>query len=146
MKFAIFSLLAVVLAIPSAQAAPASLAPFFGNTIVAQDQDTKAVAHLWLDPGGKYTLVYDLGVQKIIPVVNGVFRIEGRDGRYSVKSDGTVCFKPNTPPGKVYGMDTQQEIFAGHDCVALGSHAAGDQWTSRDAKGRTVKLWLLQGR
>lgn len=129
-------------------AADEPLAQYFGNSVLCRDESTGAVCHFWLNADRTYFLMYDRGAQKQAPTVGGDFRLEGRQGRYTVQQDGTgakVCLQPESVPDKQFAIEADKELFAGAACYVLATDKhAGDSWEQTD-QGRTYKLWLVRG-
>ncbi|MGC3979970.1 MAG: hypothetical protein QM808_01780 [Steroidobacteraceae bacterium] len=126
------------------------LADYQHNVLACLNTVTKATCYIWIGNVWKegdngYMVMWDRGVQTELPTVGGNFRVEGREGSYTYK-DGKICLTPKANPQKKYKAEAQGEIYSGAGCYELPVHKVGDQWTQKDAQGREVKFWLLQGR
>lgn len=124
------------------------LAAYYDNTLVCQNQVTKAKCRLWLNRDGKYFAFYDLGSQSKMPDINGPFQINGREGTYTLrKEDGKskLCLWIAAPRIKI-NAEQQREVFSEAGCNDFTAHKLGDTWTEKDLMGRDVKFWLMAGR
>lgn len=124
------------------------LAGYYDNTLVCQNQTTKAKCWLWLNRDGRYFAFYDVGPQAKAPDINGPFKINGREGTYTLRKDDgkyKLCLWIAAPRPKITA-ELQQEIFSEAACYAFTPHKAGDTWTSKDIGGRDYKFWLMEGR
>lgn len=131
-------------------AADDPLAAYYGNTLLCQNQSTRAVCHVWLNPDKSYFLMYDRGVQKEVPTTgkNGNYRIEGRRGTYELKGKPgayEVCLKPNAVPDKKFAIEVAGEIYAGKACYVLPEHKVGESWMQTVAGDKQYKMWLVKG-
>ncbi|MGC3982342.1 MAG: hypothetical protein QM808_13920 [Steroidobacteraceae bacterium] len=150
MLVAVLGLLATHLLAAATRDAHDPLYVYYWNSLVCQNQVTKAVCHLWLNPDGRYLLVYDLGVQDRPLEIDGPYRIEGRDGSYKLKGrpgSYQVCITPDKPPkGKVYVSEQRKELFAVAGCYEIVQRSVGDIWMQNNTAGQVNKLWLLANR
>ncbi|MFT3906956.1 MAG: hypothetical protein QM718_11670 [Steroidobacteraceae bacterium] len=124
------------------------LAELYGNTLVCQNQVTKAKCRLWVNPDGKYFAFFDNGSQPNPPDINGPFQIEGREGTYTVRNDtgaNQLCLWIAAPRIKLLA-EANKEMYSESACYALGAHKVGESWVEKDASGRDVKFWLMAGR
>lgn len=142
----------LTLTVTWAASAPAASQPgdplyvYYWNSIVCQNQKTKAVCHLWLNQDRTYLLTYDLGVQDKPLEVSGPYRLEAWEGTYTLKGR-EVCLQPEpSPRGKVFVSRERGELFAQPGCYAVGPHNIGDIWMQADRAGNAVKIWLLSNR
>lgn len=126
------------------------LAGYHHNVLACLNNVTKATCYIWIGNVWKegdngYLVTWDRGAQTELPTVGGNYRVEGRDGTYAMK-DGKICLTPKSNPKKTYKAEDQGEIYSGSGCFEFPVHQVGDKWTQKDAKGREVTFWLLQGR
>jgi hypothetical protein len=135
-------------AIP-ARAADDALASYFDNTLVWQNQVSKFTGRLWLNRDGKYYAFYDMGEQSVPPDTNGPFRVQGREGTYTLRGSAApyqLCLWP-AAPRIVIGADKANEVYASGRCYEFTPHAAGEQWNeSADPTQRSYRFWLRAGR
>ncbi len=139
---------ACMLAVPASAADADPLAAYYDNTLVCQNQVTKAKCRLWLNRTGKFYVFYDLGSQPKKPDINGPFQINGREGTYTLRKDGAkykLCLWPAAP--RIYiNAEQQREVFTDAGCNDFTPHKLNDSWTDKDLVGRDVKFWLMEGR
>lgn len=131
-------------------AADDPLSAYYGNTLLCQNQSTKAICHVWLNQDKSYFLMYDRGVQKEVPVTgnNANYRIEGRRGTYELKGKPgayEVCLKPDNVPNKKFAIETAGEIYAGKACYVLPERKLGESWLQTAAGDKQYKMWLVKG-
>lgn len=140
---------ALVLLSGTARAAEESpLTQYYGNTLLCQNQTSKAVCHLWLNEDGSYFLLYDRGVQPDVPVAGGNFRVEGRRGKYKLQGKAgayQVCLTPDAVKAKTFKIEEAKEIYGGKACYALPEHKVGEKWTQAGDGGQQYKMWLVKG-
>ncbi|MFT3807383.1 hypothetical protein [Arenimonas sp.] len=132
----------------SVVAADDPLASYYGNTLLCQNQSSKAICHLWLNPDRTFFVMYDRGVQPDVPVAGGNFRIEGRRGTYQLQGKPgayEVCLKPDSVPGKKFAIEMTGEIYGGKACYALPERQLGSSWMHSTADGKQYKMWLVKG-
>jgi hypothetical protein len=132
-----------------ARAADETLAAYFDNTLVWQNQVSKSTGRLWLNRDGKYYAFYDMGEQSVPPNANGPFRVQGREGTYTLRGSAApyqLCLWPAAPRIAI-GADRANEVYAGGRCYDFTPHAVGDNWSeSADPTNRTYRFWLRAGR
>jgi hypothetical protein len=132
-----------------AAAPPADpLAAYYENTLACQDQVSKAVCRVWLNRDGHYYAFYDLGPQERPPGIDGPFRIEGREGTYTLRTEAgsyQLCLWVAAPRIRI-GAEKQRELYSEASCYAFMPHKVGESWNESDSSGRSIKLWLLAGR
>lgn len=124
------------------------LADYYANTLVCQNQVTKAVCRLWVNPDGHYFAFFDNGSQPNPPGIEGPFQIEGREGTYTVRNDDgstQLCLWVAAPRIRLLA-ESQQQMYSESACYPLAAHKAGESWLAKDASGRDVKFWLMAGR
>ena len=126
-----------------------TLGDYYDNTLIWQNQISRAVGRLWLNRDGRYYAFYNLGSQSRPPDVNGPFQVEGRIGTYTVREDAgqsLLCLWPAAPRTRL-GAEIQHELFAENRCYRLPLHRVGDSWTQLDdTDGRAYKYWFVPGR
>jgi hypothetical protein len=147
-----FSAIAVACLLPllSPAAAPPTdpLAAYYENTLACQNQESKAVCRVWLNRDGHYYAFYALGPQAKPPDIDGPFRIEGREGTYTLRAEAgayQLCLWVAAPRIRI-GAEKQRELYSEATCYAFTPHKVGDSWSENDLSGRSNKLWLLAGR
>jgi hypothetical protein len=122
---------------------------YYDATLIWQNQETKAVGRLWLNPGGKYFAFYNLGPQARPPDITGPFQVQGREGSYTLRtSDGglQLCLWVAAPRQEI-GAEQRHELFSEARCYALSPHHVGEVWSETAASdGRSYKFWLVKGR
>ncbi|MGC3980482.1 MAG: hypothetical protein QM808_04400 [Steroidobacteraceae bacterium] len=137
-----------VLHAASSAAADSPLTAYYGNTLLCQNQSSKAICHIWLNQDGSYFLMYDRGVQADVPTgAKGNYRIEGRRGTYELKGAAgayQVCLQPNAVDGKQFAIETAGEIYAGKSCYVLPEKQVGDSWM-QSSGSQQYKMWLVKG-
>jgi hypothetical protein len=143
-------LASALLPICSQSAAPPAdpLANYYDNTLACQNQVSKGVCRVWLNRDGHYFAFYDLGKQETPPGIDGPFRIEGREGTYTVRSEGgsyQLCLWVMAPRIRI-GAEKQRELYSETTCYPFTPHKVGESWSEDDLAGRSNKLWLLPGR
>lgn len=124
------------------------LANYYENTLACQNQQSKAVCRLWLNRDGRYYVFYDLGPQAKMADIDGPFRIEGREGTFTLRRDGgkyQLCLWV-AAPRILLGAEREQELFSEARCYPFTPHQVGDRWSQSDPAGRDNTLWLLKGR
>jgi hypothetical protein len=141
---------ACLLPLCALSAAPAAdpLANYYDNTLACQNQVSKGVCRVWLNRDGHYFVFYDLGAQAKPPDINGPFRIEGREGTYTLREEAgsyQLCLWVAAPRIRI-GAEQQRELYSEATCYAFTPHKVGDSWSENDLAGRSNKLWLLAGR
>jgi hypothetical protein len=57
-----------------------ALHDYFHNTLIWQNQASRATGRIWLNPDGRYYAFYNLGPQPKAPDVHGPFQVEGAPG------------------------------------------------------------------
>lgn len=134
----------------SSMAADDSISAYYGNTLLCQNQTSKAICHVWFNQDGTYFLMYDRGVQPDVPVTgnNANYRIEGRKGTYTVQGKSgayEVCLKPDVVPGKKFAIEAASEIYAGKSCYVLPEHKVGESWMQTAGGNQQYKMWLVKG-
>ncbi|MGC3982148.1 MAG: hypothetical protein QM808_12905 [Steroidobacteraceae bacterium] len=124
------------------------LESYYGNTVACQNQVTKATCRLWLNRDGKYFSFYDVGTQAKMPDSNGPFKINGREGTFTLRKENgnyKLCLWVAAPRIKITA-EQQREIYSEGACYPFTPKKVGDSWTEKDLMGRDVKMWLMQGR
>jgi len=149
-KFHLFSafILLISLYIPTTTHAVEPLADYYNSTLFCQNQQTQAKCWLWLNADGNYFAFYDVGPQEQMPDTNGPFRINGRDGTYTLReAEGgyQLCLWPAAPRIKITA-ESQREIYSEGSCYPFNIHKPGDEWSGQDLVGRDYKFWLMEGR
>jgi hypothetical protein len=146
--FALLGVCLMPLLAPAAAPPADPLAAYYDNTLACQDQASKAVCRVWLNRDGHYYAFYDLGPQAKQPDIDGPFRIEGREGTYTLRSEAgsyQLCLWVAAPRIRI-GAEKQREIYSEATCYAFTPHKLGESWNESDSSGRSIKLWLLAGR
>ena len=133
----------------SSLAADDTLGAYFDNTLVWQNQASKSTGRLWLNRDGKYYAFYDVGEQKQPPMADGPFRVQGREGTYTLRGTSApyqLCLWP-AAPRIVIGAEKANEVYAGARCYDFTPRAVGDTWTeTADPTNRSYKFYLRKGR
>jgi hypothetical protein len=124
------------------------LASYFDNSLVCEDQSTRATCRLWLYRDGSYRAFFAVAAPPAAPDIHGPFRINGREGTYTLREDGSrhqLCLFAGAPR-VLLSAERQQVLFAESRCYPVEAHRVGDRWTQADALGHRYRLWLLEGR
>jgi len=135
------------LALPLLAAEP--LSEYYDNTLVWQNQSTRAVGRMWLNRDGHYFAFYNMGPQAKVPDTNGPFQVQGRQGSYTLREqDGhySLCLWPAAPRMRI-GAEVQHELFSEGACYSFVPHKSGELWMEdNDPGSRSYKMWLVKGR
>jgi hypothetical protein len=146
---AALSVIATVLAALPVRAADEALVAYFDNTLVWQNQVSKATGRLWLNRDGRYYAFYDMGEQSVPPGADGPFRVQGREGSYTLRGSSApyqLCLWPAAPRIAI-GADQANEVYASGRCYDFRPHAVGEEWSeSADPLRRSYRFWLRAGR
>lgn len=140
---------AIALSVTLAAAEMEPLGSYYDNTLIWQNQTTKAIGRIWLNRDGKYYAFYDMGVQPVPPTANGPYRVQGREGTWTLRNGSApyqLCLWPRAPRINI-GAAVQKELYAEGACYSFTPHAVGETWTENgDTTGRPYKFWFVKGR
>jgi hypothetical protein len=128
---------------------PPALHDYFRNTLIWQNQASRATGRIWLNPDGHYYAFYNLGPQPKAPDVHGPFQVEGRLGTFTLRTEAfgsLLCLWPASPRLELKAQQ-EHELYSESMCYPFVSHAVGDIWEeSADPLHRAYKFWLVKGR
>jgi hypothetical protein len=126
-----------------------ALHDYVSNTLIWQNQATRATGRIWLNPDGRYYAFYNLGPQPKAPDVHGPFQVEGRLGTFTLRNEtagSLLCLWPASPRLELKAQQ-QHELYSESKCYSFAPHTVGDIWEeSADPLNRAYKFWLVKGR
>ena len=136
-------------ALPAVAADPDPLASYYENTLIWQNQATKAIGRLWLERDGRYFAFYNVGPQSTPPGANGPFQVQGREGTYTLRNGAApyqLCLWPAAPRVRI-GAEAARELHAEGACYRFTPRDVGAMWDeTADPLNRPYRFWLVKGR
>jgi hypothetical protein len=139
----------LAIAIPALAADADPLANYYDNTLVWQNQATRAIGRIWLNRDGRYFAFYNVGPQSTPPGTNGPFQVQGREGSYTLRKSAApyqLCLWPAAPRMRI-GAEVARELHAEGACYRFTPREVGAEWNeTADPLNRPYKFWLVMGR